>query len=80
MNKIAEFNDLVGKTIVSAKPKKLKDYDDSGYLELKFSDGASIIVVGGYGGWTGSSEDEYPTRIGLSEIGEQNLIGYIDDF
>lgn len=57
--------DLIGKTIVKATFKKLKEFDDSGFLELKFSDKTSILIVAGYGGYTGESEDEYPTLIAV---------------
>lgn len=62
MKKIS-FEHLVGKTIVSAKQKKLKDYDDKGFLELTFSDKTQVLIVSEYSSWTGDSDDEYPTDI-----------------
>jgi hypothetical protein len=58
-----EFKDLIGKTITAATVKKLAKYDDEGFLELKFSDGTEAVIIASYSGYTGLSEDEYPTRI-----------------
>jgi hypothetical protein len=57
------YNDLIGKTIISIEQKKLVDADDDGFLELKFSDGSKITIVAEYGGYTGMRKDEYPTQI-----------------
>lgn len=60
--------DLVGKKIISAKFSKiLEEYDDIPYLDLEFEDGSKVRVVAQYGGWTGSSEDEYPRFIEIKE-------------
>lgn len=58
---------LVGKTITSATQMKHPNYDDNGWLLLKFSDGTECLITASYSGYTGYSEDEYPTRIGLSD-------------
>lgn len=58
-----EFSDLIGKTITNAIQMKLPNNDDSGFLKLTFSDNTQAIIVGDYGGYTGSSLDEYPTSI-----------------
>ena len=61
------FDYLAGKTIVSATQKKLPDYDDEGFLVLTFSDGTRVAIIGGYGGYTGDSKDEYITQIEISD-------------
>jgi hypothetical protein len=62
------FKDLIGKTIVAAKQKKLKNYDDDGFLELQFSDNTKVIIIAFYDmNWTGHSQDEYPTRIYVND-------------
>ena len=58
-----KFKDLIGKTITGVTKKKVVDCDDNGFLELKFSDGSTALIVASYGEWTGESEEEYPTRI-----------------
>lgn len=62
-----EFKDLIGKTIIGATQKRLDRYDDEGYLELNFSDGTHAVIVASYGGYTGDSEEEYPTKIYIQE-------------
>ena len=69
-----EFKDLIGKTITAAAVKKLAKYDDEGFLELKFSDGTEAVIVASYGGYTGSSEDEYPTYIGITDRYDGELV------
>ena len=69
-----EFKDLIGKTITAATVKKLAKYDDEGFLELKFSDGTEAVIVASYGGYTGSSEDEYPTYIGITDRYDGELV------
>jgi len=60
------FDYLIGKTITSATKMVKDDYDDTGYLKLEFSDGTSVVIVGGFDGdWTGDSEGEYKTTIGI---------------
>lgn len=66
-NNITEFENLIGKTIKSATQKKLKNCDDTGFLVLDFTDGTTTTIVASYGGYTGNSEDEYPTHIEISE-------------
>lgn len=69
-----EFKDLIGKTITAATVKKLAKYDDQGFLELKFSDGTEAVIVASYGGYSGSSEDEYPTHIGITDKYDCELV------
>jgi hypothetical protein len=68
------FTDLIGKTIASVKVKKLADKDDQGFLEMQFSDGSQIIIIAGYGGYTGKSEDEYPTYIIVQNKYSKSLV------
>lgn len=62
-----EYENLIGKTIVAVKQKKLIGYDDDGFLEMQFSDDTKVTIVACYGGYTGESEDEYPTGIFITE-------------
>ncbi len=62
-----EYENLIGKTIVAVKQKKLIGHDDDGFLEMEFSDGTKATIVAYYGGYTGESEDEYPTGIFITE-------------
>jgi hypothetical protein len=69
-----ELKDLIGKTIVSAKRKKLVGYYDVGFLELQFSDNTQAVIVATYDcNWTGNSENEYPTRIFVNSKHNQEL-------
>ena len=69
-----EFRDLIGKTITAATVKKLAKHDDEGFLQLKFSDGTEAVIVASYGGYTGDSEDEYPTYIGITDKYDDELV------
>lgn len=69
-----KFKDLEGKTIKKIKNRKHSKYDDFGYLDVEFTDGAKVCIVGGYGGYTGNSFDEYITRIKLEEFGFEDKI------
>jgi hypothetical protein len=40
-----QFKQLKGKTIISARKMKLKRGYGSGFLQLKFSDGSSCLLV-----------------------------------
>jgi hypothetical protein len=62
-----EFANLVGKTIASAEQKQHPSYDDDGFLELTFTDGSKCLIVATYCGYSGHSEDEYPTSIFISQ-------------
>ena len=64
-----KFEDLIGKTIVAVKQKKLIGHDDDGFLEMQFSDGTKATIVAGYDGF----EDEYPTTISVTEQYHVNL-------
>ena len=66
--------DLVGKTISSITQMKLREYDDMGFLKLEFTDGTFCFIIGGYGGYTGGSEDEYQTVINLEEDPKEDLV------
>ena len=68
-----EFRDIEGKTIRSATHVKRPATDDEGWLLLEFTDGTQCVVFSWYGGFTGNSEDEYPTGIGISG----NVDGYV---
>ena len=74
-----EFKDLIGKTIVDATVKKLAKHDDEGFLELKFSDGTEVLIVGTYGGYTGKSEDEYQTFIKIVEKDVYDLVDKLEE-
>ena len=61
---------IIGKTITSVTEMKMPEFDDTGWLKLDFSDGTYCVICAGYGSYTGNSEDEYPTRIGISDSAE----------
>jgi hypothetical protein len=61
------LNTLIGKTIKSATQMKHPTFDDDGWLLLKFTDGTECLITASYSGYTGESEDEYPTRIGVTD-------------
>lgn len=67
MKPITKPSDLVGKTIASATYMKKPQYDDRPFLRLRFTDGTECYLSGGYGGFTGSSEDEYPMFIAIAK-------------
>lgn len=62
-----DFKDIEGKTIQSAVQCKRPTNDDDGWLVLRFTDGTACTIVAYYGGYTGGSEDEYPTGIGIND-------------
>ena len=64
-----KFEDLIGKTIVAVKQKKLIGGDSDGFLEMQFSDGTKATIVAYYDG----CEDEYPTGIFVTEQYHGNL-------
>ena len=67
MKILTTFNSLTGKTIKSVNRMQLTGYDDEGFLKLTFTDDTFCVVEGGYSGdYTGDSEDEYQTLIGLA--------------
>jgi len=72
-----EFKDLIGKTITAATVKKLVKHDDEGFLQLQFSDGTEAVIVASYGGYTGSSVDEYPTYIEIIDGYDCDLIDVV---
>ena len=59
--------DLIGKTIANVTVMKREGFDDEGWLRLKFTDGTTCLIVASYGGYTGASEDEYPTYIDVED-------------
>lgn len=65
-----KFEDLIGKTIISATIMKKLNYDDNAWLKLEFSDNSSCILFGCYSGYTGLSEDEYPAYINICGGGD----------
>lgn len=58
-----KYKELIGKTIESIYRCKLREYDDTGYLMINFTDGTKVIIESGYSDWTGNSLYEYPTNI-----------------
>ncbi len=68
------FKDLIGKTITAATVKKLAEHDDEGFLQLQFSDGTEALIVAFYGAYTGRSQDEYPTYIGIIDEYDGDLV------
>lgn len=68
-----DLNILIGKTIVSAEQYKLKNYDDIGFILLKFDDGTDAIIESKYGGWTSKSIDEYQTLIDVYPLSEKRM-------
>jgi hypothetical protein len=68
------FKDLIGKTITEATVMKLAEYDDEGFLCLKFSDGTQAVIIADYGRFTGGSDDEYPTKIKIVDKYDRELI------
>lgn len=60
-----QTNSLIGKTISSAQLMRKAVFDDTGYLELRFTDGTRCVIAAGYSSYTGESEGEYPTFLKL---------------
>jgi hypothetical protein len=58
------FKDLEGKTILIARQMKRGDTGYAGFLELKFTDGTSCVIV----------YEEYPTQINIIS----NLAGLVE--
>ena len=58
---------ITGKTIAKVTEMKKPEYDDTGWIKLDFTDGTHCVIWAGYGGYTGDSEDEYPTCIGITD-------------
>lgn len=67
------FKALEGKTIKTATHVKRPTNDDDGWLLLEFTDETKCVICAYYGGYTSESEDEYPTRICVSE----NVDGFV---
>lgn len=63
--------DITGKTIAKVTEMKKPEYDDTGWLKLDFMDGTYCVIVAELGEHTGKSEDEYPTRIKISDNVEE---------
>lgn len=68
-----DLTEIIGKTITSVKQKKLVGYDDTGFLEISFSDNTKILVVSSYDGYSPNAYDEYPTTISICEPSFLNL-------
>ena len=64
---------IIGKTIASARQYKHRNHDDEGWLHITFTDGTQIVIIAGYGGYTGQSEDEYPTLLQFAHPSEINM-------
>ena len=56
---------LEGKVIKRVTQMASDKYDDDGFLRLEFTDDTLCIIVSDYGGYTGFSLNEYPTRISV---------------
>ena len=70
-----DFKSMIGKTILAVTQQKLIKYDDEGFLRIEFTDGTHITISGGYSKYTGGSEDEYQTTVGIvPEHRESDLI------
>ena len=67
-----EFNDLRGKTIKDIRQRKHSRFDDECYLDIKFTDGTRVTIVGEYGDYTGNSFGEYTMRIRLEDYGYEH--------
>ena len=63
------IKDLVGKTISHASRRKSSHYEDSGFLDLMFTDGTACTVHGTYGGYSSDAYDEYVELIELVKYG-----------
>jgi len=69
------FNKLVGKTIQTINKRQHSKTDDQGYLDIIFTDGTEVCIVGGYvEEWTNKSLNEYPTTITLKEYNYEDRI------
>jgi hypothetical protein len=68
-----DLKDLVGKTIKSATQLKFKKYDDDGFLLSEFTDRSRCLIESAYGGYTGESYDEYPSRIGIYKEDDEDF-------
>lgn len=66
------MNQHIGKTVKSIELHGIKGFDDKPILILKFTDDSELLLRATYGGYTGNSEDEYPSFIveGLSNYSE----------
>lgn len=73
---IKQWCQLIGKTIINVELLKNRNTDDSGFVKLTFSDGDTAIVAGGYGRYTGDSNDEFPTKISL--LGRDDFLVQLD--
>lgn len=67
------FDDMVGKMIVDVRRMKPKEYEDYGFLRIKFSDGTHVVIAAGYGEHNNNSMGEYPTWLYLlTKLGEKD--------
>ena len=58
-----KLQELVGKTIESATRMGSVLTDDTGWIELRFTDGTLCVIESSYGVYSGESEYDYPTHI-----------------
>ena len=56
---------IIGKTILKVEYRKSEIRDDEPLIIITFTDGSEVGFEGGYGGYTGRSEDEYPSYVWL---------------
>jgi len=66
---MVNINDMIGKTISDAHRRKSKHYEDSGFLDLEFTDGTKCTVHGTYGGYSTNAYDEYVEIIEIVKYG-----------
>jgi len=59
---------LVGLTITAVDPGVLDERFDDECIHLTTSDGRRWLVCGGYGGFTGNSQDEYIELVSITEV------------
>ena len=72
-----EFKDIENKTIKKITKRCHSQFDDCGYLDIEFTDGTKVCIVGGYDEiWSGMSVNEYPTTIRIKEYGYEEKSRY----
>jgi len=78
------FEELNSKVIYNAQQARKKGYNDDGYLVIRCGEitnyygnmiftNKMYLIISSFGGFTGGSEDEYPTNISIYEISLDEL-------
>ena len=62
-----KLDQLIGKTIKNAQQLKHRNWDDTGYILLEFTDDTKVLIESGYDEYTGESVGEYPTLIKVKD-------------